>query len=148
MARRDGPNDHSVNLTVTAASAPIAVRRTAEIRTGDDHRWPNRVRSPTPRCNVCASLYDSPLGATDTSEATLEKALNSESHSIYHPVGSCRMGSDPDSVVTPELNVRGVQGLRVADASVMPTIIRGHTNAPSILIGAKAADLIIAANHR
>jgi len=89
-----------------------------------------------------------PLGVTDTSEATLEKALNSESHSIYHPVGSCRMGSDPDSVVTPELNVRGVQGLRVADASVMPTIIRGHTNAPSILIGAKAADLIIAANHR
>jgi choline dehydrogenase len=88
-----------------------------------------------------------PLGATDTSEATLESALNNESLSIFHPVGTCRMGKDPASVVTPDLKVRGVRALRVADASVMPTIIRGHTNAPSVLIGAKAADLIAAANR-
>jgi len=56
------------------------------------------------------------------------------------------MGTDPASVVTPRLEVRGVQGLRVADASVMPTIIRGHPHAPSMVIGAKAADLIADAN--
>jgi choline dehydrogenase len=52
------------------------------------------------------------------------------------------MGQDEDSVVDPELRVRGVQGLRVADASVIPTIIRGHTNAPAIMVGEVAADLI------
>jgi choline dehydrogenase-like flavoprotein len=83
-----------------------------------------------------------PLGATDLSDETLERALNSLSHTLYHPVGTCRMGTDDNSVVDPELRVRGVEGLRVADASVMPTIVRGHTHAPSVLIGEKAADLI------
>jgi choline dehydrogenase len=83
-----------------------------------------------------------PIGATTLDDATLERALNSLSHTIYHPVGTCRMGRDDASVVDPELRVRGVDGLRVADASVMPTIIRGHTHAPSVLIGEKAADLI------
>jgi choline dehydrogenase-like flavoprotein len=83
-----------------------------------------------------------PLGATELDDETLERALNSLSHTLYHPVGTCRMGSDDASVVDPELRVRGVDGLRVADASVMPTIIRGHTHAPSVLIGEKAADLI------
>jgi len=83
-----------------------------------------------------------PLGATSLDEETLERALNSLSHTLYHPVGTCRMGSDDASVVDPQLRVRGVAGLRVADASVMPSIIRGHTHAPSVLIGEKAADLI------
>jgi choline dehydrogenase-like flavoprotein len=83
-----------------------------------------------------------PLGATDFDDETLQRALNSLSHTLYHPVGTCRMGSDDASVVDPELRVRGVNGLRVADASVMPTIIRGHTHAPSVLIGEKAADFI------
>ena len=68
-------------------------------------------------------------------------------HTLYHPVGTARMGTDPDSVVDEQLRVRGVAGLRVADASVMPNIIRGHTNAPSMVIGEKAADLMAAA-HR
>jgi choline dehydrogenase-like flavoprotein len=89
-----------------------------------------------------------PRGATDTSEATLQRALDNEAHGFWHPVGTCRMGIDHASVVSPELEVRGMRGLRVADASVMPTIIRGHTHAPSVLIGAKAADLIAAANRR
>jgi choline dehydrogenase len=109
---------------------------------------------------MCAKIADAPalagvlgrlarpIGASDTSEATLEQALYNEAHSLWHPVGTCRMGTDRDSVVTPELQVRGVRGLRVADASVMPTITRGHTHAPSVLIGAKAADLIAAVNRR
>jgi len=83
-----------------------------------------------------------PLGAAKLDDHTLEEALNTCAHSVYHPVGTCRMGRDDASVVDPRLRVRGVDGLRVADASVMPTIIRGHTHAPSVLIGEKAADLI------
>jgi choline dehydrogenase len=86
-----------------------------------------------------------PLDAPDPRQESLVEALNSYSQSIYHPMGTCRMGSDPASVVTPQLEVRGVHGLRVADASVMPTAIRGQTLAPSLLIGAKAADLIASA---
>jgi choline dehydrogenase len=61
---------------------------------------------------------------------------------LYHPVGTCRIGSGPDAVVDPELRVHGVAGLRVADASVMPLIPGGNTNAPTIMIGERAADLI------
>jgi choline dehydrogenase-like flavoprotein len=83
-----------------------------------------------------------PVGADKLDDATFEEAIDSCSHTMYHPVGTCRMGSDDASVVDPQLRVRGVNGLRVADASVMPSIIRGHTHAPSVLIGEKAADLI------
>ncbi|BBY46306.1 GMC family oxidoreductase [Mycolicibacterium celeriflavum] len=83
-----------------------------------------------------------PLDATTLDDETLERALTTVSHTLYHPVGTCRMGRDDASVVDPNLRVRGVDGLRVADASVMPTIIRGHTHAPSVLIGEKAAELI------
>ncbi|MEU0392720.1 FAD-dependent oxidoreductase [Streptomyces sp. NPDC006208] len=69
-------------------------------------------------------------------------ALADHSHTLYHPVGTARMGRDDAAVVDPQLRVRGVEGLRVADASVMPTIIRGHTNAPAIVIGERAADLL------
>lgn len=71
-----------------------------------------------------------------------ELSLRRYSHTLYHPVGTARMGSDAGSVVDPELRVRGVQGLRVADASVIPSLIRGHTNAPAIVVGEVAADLI------
>ncbi|KRB37149.1 GMC family oxidoreductase [Microbacterium sp. Root180] len=71
-----------------------------------------------------------------------ELSLRRYSHTLYHPVGTARMGTDAASPVDPELRVRGVSGLRVADASIMPTVIRGHTNAPAIVIGEVAADLI------
>jgi choline dehydrogenase-like flavoprotein len=83
-----------------------------------------------------------PLGATRLDDETFERAINECSQTLYHPVGTCRMGSDDASVVDPQLRVRGVDGLRVADASVMPAIVRGHTHAPSVLIGEKASDLI------
>lgn len=71
-----------------------------------------------------------------------ELSLRRYSHTLYHPVGTARMGQDAEAVVDPSLRVHGVTGLRVADASVMPTVIRGHSNAPAIVIGEVAADLI------
>lgn len=84
-----------------------------------------------------------PVGGERMSAAErIELSLRRYSHTLYHPVGTARMGLDAASVVDPDLRVRGVSGLRVADASIMPTVIRGHTNAPAIIIGERAADLI------
>ncbi|MDZ8185315.1 MAG: GMC family oxidoreductase N-terminal domain-containing protein [Nostoc sp. ChiSLP02] len=84
-------------------------------------------------------------GADNNSDETLLAYIRETCDSTYHPVGTCKMGTDPDSVVNPELKVHGVTGLRVVDASIMPTITTGNTNAPTIMIGEKAADLIKAA---
>jgi choline dehydrogenase len=79
--------------------------------------------------------------ATDR-DADIEAHVRSTTQTLYHPVGTCRMGSDATSVLDTELRVRGVEGLRVVDASVMPTVPRGNTNAPTIAIAERAADLI------
>ncbi len=76
------------------------------------------------------------------SDEDIEAFLRGETELLYHPAGTCRMGGDPESVVDPQLRVRGVDGLRIADASVMPVITGGNTNAPTMMIGEKAADLI------
>ena len=78
--------------------------------------------------------------------AEMRRVLPNYVHTVYHPVGTCRMGAESDSraVVDPQLRVRGIDGLRVADASVMPTITGGNTNAPSIMIGERCADFVLA----
>jgi choline dehydrogenase len=76
------------------------------------------------------------------SEKDLRAHIRQQTFTLYHPVGTCRMGSDAEAVVDTELHVRGVQGLRVVDASVMPTVTRGNTNAPTIAIAERAAELI------
>ncbi|MEH2388278.1 MAG: GMC oxidoreductase [Nostoc sp.] len=81
-------------------------------------------------------------GADVSSDAALEAYIRETCGTVYHPVGTCKMGTDSMAVVDPELQVRGVEGLRVVDASIMPTLTTGHTNAPTIMIGEKAADLI------
>jgi len=77
-----------------------------------------------------------------SSDDEIRNILRNRSDTVYHPVGTARMGSDEAAVVDPQLRVKGVERLRVVDASVMPTLIGGNTNAPSIMIGEKAADMI------
>jgi len=79
----------------------------------------------------------------ENNDSDIETAIRNKSDTVYHPVGTCKMGLDDMAVVDQELNVIGIQNLRIADASIMPQIVSGNTNAPTIMIAEKAADLII-----
>ena len=82
-------------------------------------------------------------GLQVASDAELLNYIRATSDTVHHPVGSCRMGTGPDAVVNPQLQVVGIDRLRVADASVFPTTISGNTNASCIMVGEKAAELIV-----
>jgi choline dehydrogenase len=83
-----------------------------------------------------------PGPAIDTDEQLVDDIRN-RGVSNLHPVGTCRMGTGRDAVVDPRLRVHGIRGLRVADASIMPLIVGGNTNAPSIMIGEKCAAMVL-----
>jgi len=102
---------------------------------------------------LCRTLTQSPAfdayrgaeiapGPQARSDRAIAEAMRAFAETLYHPVGTCKMGSDAMAVVDEQLRVRGVEGLRVIDASIMPQIVGGHTNAPTIMIAEKAADLI------
>jgi len=108
---------------------------------------------------IARALMTAPaMAALDTTELAPGPSLTSDdeilawvkdvAETTYHPVGTCKMGQDPMAVVDELLRVRGLEGLRVADASIMPTLTSGNTNAPSIMIGEKAADMILQAAAR
>jgi len=83
--------------------------------------------------------------AAAQSDQQIEQYVRDHADTIYHPVGSCRMGPGPDDVVDAQLRVHGIEGLRVVDASIMPQVVSGNTNAPTIMIAEKAAEMIRAA---
>ena len=85
-------------------------------------------------------------GPSASSDDAIRASVRATCNTIFHPTGTCRMGSDDASVVDPELRVRGLRGLRVADVSILPKIIGGNTNAPAIMIAERCAELVLAQN--
>ncbi|NWG53214.1 MAG: GMC family oxidoreductase N-terminal domain-containing protein [Hydrogenophilaceae bacterium] len=105
-------------------------------------RWTRDfVRQGALAKHVGAEVF--PGGAVET-DAALDAYIRQTVSTGEHPTSTCKMGQGEDAVVDPQLRVRGIEGLRIADASIMPSVISGHTNAPSIMIGEKAAELMLA----
>ncbi len=98
------------------------------------------IRAPALARHVARETLPGPAVTTD---AQLEAFIRARAETIYHPVGTCRMGSDPGSVADPQGRVRGVEGLRVVDASLMPQIIAGNTNAPVMMLAESIARMIL-----
>ena len=102
-----------------------------------------RITHQLMQAPALAELYTRDMFTPDVRDDDgIRAIIRQRAETIYHPVGTCRMGTDAQAVVDPELRVHGVQGLRVVDASIMPTLIGGNTNAPTIMIAEKAVDLI------
>jgi choline dehydrogenase-like flavoprotein len=140
--------------TVTLASADARVAPVIDPRFLSD---PRDLDALAQGARLARRILDAPalaqLGGREIythgaqSDAQLRETIARHADTIYHPVATCRMGGDARSVVDPQLRVRGVTGLRIADASVMPTLIGGNTNAPSVMIGERAADYIAQAQY-
>ena len=86
-------------------------------------------------------------GSTERTDEDIDTFIRQRSETCYHPCGTCKMGTDELAVVDPQLKVRGIEGLRVVDASVMPTVISGNLNGPTIMLAEKGADMILGRSH-
>ncbi|MYM20022.1 NAD(P)-binding protein [Brevibacterium sp. 5221] len=150
-------------FTIAPTLVEVASRGALRLR-GPDPRWrpsldPQYFAAPEDRAAMAAGIrrsieiaheaplarflsrpYDRPGDALDDAEMT--RLIEGYAQTLYHPVGTCAMGAGPESVVDPQLRVRGVDGLRVVDASVFPRVTRGNTNAPTIMLAERAADLL------
>tara|TARA_B100000315_G_scaffold243473_1_gene266885 strand:- start:696 stop:1181 length:486 start_codon:yes stop_codon:yes gene_type:complete len=139
----------SIHVSSADATRPPAIRfnfLTARIDqdvTLEAMRIARRIMT-TPTMRDIAADEIAP-GVNIQSDNELLDWVRKNAETAYHPVGTCKMGVDPMAVVDDQLRVHGMTGLRVADASIMPTLTSGNTNAPSIMIGEKASKMVLAA---
>ena len=135
-AERTGPQD----LPQNHSELPVRRDRLPDNRRRHQH-CPAHCPAQSLASKIAGEFRPSADLAMEDYEGTLDWA-RSNSVSIYHPTGTCKMGAGEHAVVDEKLCVHGVEGLRVADCSIMPEIVSGNTNAPAIMIGEKASDLI------
>ena len=160
-----GEIDRFPGVTIAACHLRPASRGSIHVTSADAARQPrillNFLDAPEDRRKIAAGLricceisrqpalgpvIEGPAGdhPDEHEEASLLEHARTFGYGIFHGVGTCAMGAGEDAVVDPRLRVRGIAGLRVADASIMPRIVSGNTNAAAIMIGEKASDLILA----
>jgi choline dehydrogenase len=138
----------SIHITSKSPQTPPAVRfnfLTAQLDrevTLEAMRITRRIMAASPMRHIATD--EIAPGVNIKSDDELLDWVRKNAETTYHPVGTCKMGHDPMAVVDDQLRVHGMQGLRVADASIMPTLTSGNTNAPSIMIGEKAARMVLA----
>jgi choline dehydrogenase len=138
----------SIHVTSRSPNAPPAIRfnfLSAQLDrdvTLEAMRITRRIMTASPMRNIATD--EMAPGVNIQSDDELLDWVRNNAETTYHPVGTCKMGSDPMAVVDDQLRVRGIEGLRVADASIMPSLTSGNTNAPSIMIGEKASRMILA----
>jgi choline dehydrogenase len=139
----------SIHVSSKAPNRPPAIRfnfMSAQLDrevTMEAMRITRRIMTAAPMQGVATD--EIAPGVNIQSDDELLDWIKQNAETTYHPVGTCKMGSDPMAVVDDQLRVHGMEGLRVADASIMPTLTSGNTNAPSIMIGEKASRMVLAA---